>query len=113
MKLKIEVPYGEYIVLPASPDLGVVIAGLAQASLYKSNGYGINEKHEASNSKIKLEILSDDFDAEIPDPLKKIQAQAALSESRWLEYYNKSNRLEKELTDANEKLKAIAAASTI
>lgn len=112
MKLKIEIPYGAFAVLPATFEIGALIAGLAQSTVITEEGYGNNRTFKVHEEKIKISILDDSFDATVPDPFKKLQDQLAQSQQSWNEQYTLRSKFEKELKELKEKLSAVSEAAS-
>lgn len=112
MKIKIEIPYGAYLVFPTTPETGTLMLALAGASVIKEDGYGKDKTYKLHDEKVKIELLDDNFDAKKSDPFVKLQEQVASHQTSWHEEFNKRMKLEGELKEIKAKLAALTEAAT-
>lgn len=100
MKLYIEIPNGTKLLVGQTPNSGALLQALTEAQLINENGYGDDKKYElVTDRKIEISVMPDDFIAPPTDIIKKLQEEKKQSDNRWIEYYHKTDKLEKQLKE--------------
>lgn len=110
MQLKVTLP-GEFTVFNLE-DSATFIAAISRSKSYRTEGWGKDQKKIIVEEAPTLTIVPDDFCADIKpvEPIVKLQESLRAAETRWVDYYNKSNELEEELKAAKAELASIRAA---
>ena len=106
MKLLIEVPSNYKLLVSSTPNSGALLQALTEAKLVSESGYGKDKKYTFANkdTRIEVDVVADDFDAQENDVLATLRSEKEQSDSRWIQYYNKANAAEKELAEIKKDL---------
>jgi hypothetical protein len=99
---------GEYVLVNPS-STAALIEALGNGRRCITSGFGSDKKYvpvEPEENRISLSVVSDSMLEKTPEPLAQLQKEKQLSDSRWVEYYNKSQVAEKALADLEAKLVA-------
>jgi hypothetical protein len=113
MKLLIEIDYNTSLAIDTA-NAGPLVECIQHAKLVRKVAKAGRYKYEpvASGSEeepgtLNITMAPDSAFEAVPEPLLKIDAERRQAEGRWLEYYHKSNALQKEVDELKEKLESI------
>jgi hypothetical protein len=109
MKIKITVPSYHHLIVDATQGAGELLKEISRAQLITSEGYGAELVWKAADAdnRVSMEIVPDDFSAKPHDAIAKLTKENADTSKRWIDSYQETQKLTKELKELKEKIASL------
>jgi hypothetical protein len=99
------------MMVPVTEGVGALLEAVGLASVYSVSGWGSDRKYNPADYKPTITFVDESELNEAPEPLAKLQEQLRDSEKRWMEYYNRATKAEKERDEMKKKLDGVVNAA--